>query len=252
MRGLFDAGSAYLHGRYMIEMSFKHPIMYMLWYRWWVPSLLHEDERKHLRHWMDRSRKCDYRPYWAEFSMHHPIQFIVGLFLWRIFQGLIKLTSFRLRQSVDFSNGHQKIRKTNMKETEPYVTQLDIANNQQDVRTPEAKLPTGEKMEKQDVMSEYTQRDIAKLKSACEEYALAMDVVLMAAELYESAQLHYVKCHYEITVCQCREMAIGLDAYQRTGDSTILDRYRQSLHAVNELKKQINEQHEKLRKIVYV
>ena len=97
MRNLFDAGSAYLHGKYMIEMSFKHPIMYLLWYRWWVPSLLHEDERKRLRQWMDRSRRYDYRPYWAEFSLYHPVQFLVGLFLWRILQGIVKLATLPVK-----------------------------------------------------------------------------------------------------------------------------------------------------------
>ena len=80
-RRMFEAGTARMHAKYMIEMSFRYPIMYLLWYRWWIPSLLHEDERKRLSEWIDYSRKYEYRPYWAEFSAHHPILFVWVLFI---------------------------------------------------------------------------------------------------------------------------------------------------------------------------
>ena len=89
IRRLFNAGSAYAHGRYMIEMSFKHPIMYILWFRWWIPYLLHKDERKMLREAIEFSRKYEYRPYWAEFALHHPVLFLVYL----LFQTFIKFLS---------------------------------------------------------------------------------------------------------------------------------------------------------------
>jgi len=78
---LFRMGVAIMHAQYMIEMSRKHPIMYWLWYRWWVPSLLHEDERKRLDSWQKVLLEFKYNPYWADFSMYHPVQFLVFLLL---------------------------------------------------------------------------------------------------------------------------------------------------------------------------
>lgn len=99
----FNNGAACAYARYMIEMSFKHPIMYLLFFHWWIPSLLHKDEydgldprwRPGIKTWVKQLRKTDYKPYWAEFSLYHPIQFLVFLLAIRIFQGIVKfLTGF--------------------------------------------------------------------------------------------------------------------------------------------------------------
>ena len=83
----FRCGSAYAHAGYLIEMSRRHPIMYWLWYRWWIPSLLHEDERKKLVQRIESRLRVDYRPYWADFALYHPIQFLMYLLLrWHVKQ----------------------------------------------------------------------------------------------------------------------------------------------------------------------
>ena len=103
VREVFDVGGAFAHADYMIQMSFKHPILYFLWYRWWAPSLLHESERKHLSFCIHDIRVYDYRPYWAEFSLYHPLQFILFLFLFRLFSFLKNLFS-GVRKDRDHSN----------------------------------------------------------------------------------------------------------------------------------------------------
>jgi len=47
-------------------------------------------------------------------------------------------------------------------------------------------------------------------------------------------------------------MAIGLDAYEQNGDSTVLNRYRQSLTAVDEMRKQQHEKLEEVKGIYYL
>jgi len=87
---LLRMGVALMHARYMIEMSRKHPVMYWLWYRWWIPSLLHEDERKRLDSWLKSLLEFEYNPYWADFSMYHPVQFLVFLLLRNSCQFFVK------------------------------------------------------------------------------------------------------------------------------------------------------------------
>jgi hypothetical protein len=91
VRKVFDKGSAYKHAQYMVEMSFRHPIMYVLWYMWAIPLLLDEDEKPFLHKWIKYHRTRAFRPYWAEFALYHPVLFclywIGGIF----FQFLIKL-----------------------------------------------------------------------------------------------------------------------------------------------------------------
>jgi len=88
----FRCGSAFRHVKYLIEMSRRHPIMYWIWYRWWIPSLLHADERKKLDNF---TLEHEFRPYWADFALYHPVQFLVFLFLRQVFQAFVKpLTSF--------------------------------------------------------------------------------------------------------------------------------------------------------------
>ena len=78
---LFQEGSAEVHAPYLLEMKAKHPIMYWLWYRWWIPSLLQPDERKQLKCSLVYYRKYKFRPYWADFALYHPVQFLVYLLL---------------------------------------------------------------------------------------------------------------------------------------------------------------------------
>jgi hypothetical protein len=78
---LFQEGSAYMHAPYLLEMKAKHPIMYWLWYRWWIPSLLQPDEREQLKCSLVYYRRFKFRPYWADFALYHPVQFLVYLLL---------------------------------------------------------------------------------------------------------------------------------------------------------------------------
>ena len=77
----FRCGSAYEHAGYLIEMSRRHPIMYWIWYRWWVPLLLHKDERQRLDGHVESRQRFGFRPYWADFALYHPVQFLVFLLL---------------------------------------------------------------------------------------------------------------------------------------------------------------------------
>jgi hypothetical protein len=77
----FQCGCAHMHARYLIEMSRRHPIMYWVWYRWWIPSLLHEDERRLLDWKLRNCKQFEFRPYWADFALYHPVQFLVFLLL---------------------------------------------------------------------------------------------------------------------------------------------------------------------------
>ena len=104
---MFNEGYITLHARYLIEMSFKHPIMYVLWYRWWIVSLIHKDDRTGFELRLKTYRSY-YRPYWAEFSSHHPIQYVIFLLLHllvlqtavKLLTSLVKIVSRFLEQCV--------------------------------------------------------------------------------------------------------------------------------------------------------
>ena len=83
----FYDGNGAEHAHYLIEMSFKRPIMYLLFYRWWVPGLLSAVERKRLEQYDFSMLR---RSYWAEFSLYHPVQFMLLLFAHRAFQFCVK------------------------------------------------------------------------------------------------------------------------------------------------------------------
>jgi hypothetical protein len=93
----FRCGSASAHAQYLIEMSRQHPIMYWIWYRWWLPLLLHEDEYVYLSGYVKRFVREKYRPYWADFALYHPIQFVVFLFLRYAFHAIKKFMSFLIK-----------------------------------------------------------------------------------------------------------------------------------------------------------
>jgi len=78
---LFREGSAMMHAKYLVEMEARHPIMYWCWYRWWISFLLQPNERKYLAGWMKYYRQYKFSPYWADFALYHPVQFLVFLFL---------------------------------------------------------------------------------------------------------------------------------------------------------------------------
>jgi hypothetical protein len=87
---LFRCGCAHKHARYLIEMSRRHPVMYWIWYRWWIPSLLHEDEHEKLDHAMKYCKKFEFRSYWADFALYHPVQFLVFLLLAKTWRAMTK------------------------------------------------------------------------------------------------------------------------------------------------------------------
>jgi hypothetical protein len=98
----FYMGSGYAHARYLADMMFRHPVMYYLWYRWWIPSLLQEEERTILYNQIDVCR-VNYRPYWIEFSLYHPVLF----FLWVLaFQVFVKFPTFAIKKICRICNCH--------------------------------------------------------------------------------------------------------------------------------------------------
>ena len=103
-----------------------------------------------------------------------------------------------------------------------------------------------------DEMCDYTRFDVERVKDAIEEWMLAIDVVVRAAKVYNIARLNFAKQISNVTLKQGREMAIGLDAYEQNGDSTVLNRYRQSLTAVDEMRKQLHEKLEEVKGIYYL
>jgi hypothetical protein len=105
---VFHCGSAYAHAHYLIKMSFRHPIMYFLWYRWWIPFLLQEDERNVLPQHIKTLRKEDYGPYWSEFSIHHPVQYLLFLLFILCFQFLIQLLTTPVKIILRFCNFYRK------------------------------------------------------------------------------------------------------------------------------------------------
>jgi len=79
---------------YLKAMSFKHPIMYILFYRWWIPMLLSPQEREYLNgKYQEYYEDHLYfeRPYWVEFSSHHPVQFFLLYLVWLTCLGFVKL-----------------------------------------------------------------------------------------------------------------------------------------------------------------
>ena len=84
MREMFDSGIAIVHAHYMVEMCFRHPVMYFLFYRWWMLWFLHENERKYIGKYIKRIR-AERLPCWAEFALYHPIMTRKHLFLKNLF-----------------------------------------------------------------------------------------------------------------------------------------------------------------------
>ena len=68
IREMFDSGIAIVHAHYMVEMSFRHPVMYFLFYRWWVLWFLHENQRKYIGAPLIIPFYASYSPRQASFS----------------------------------------------------------------------------------------------------------------------------------------------------------------------------------------
>ena len=90
IREMFDSGIAIVHADYMVEMSFRHPVMYFLFYRWWILMFLHENQRKYIGKYIKRIRSKRL-PYWAEFSLYHPIQYCLFWIVISLFEFVVKL-----------------------------------------------------------------------------------------------------------------------------------------------------------------
>ena len=95
-RDYFDQGYPGVHAKYLVEMSFKHPVMYFMFYRWFIPLTLHKNDRQGLTEMVRHYRKYDYLPFWAEFSQYHPV---LGM-LYLIFQGFICILTRPVQQTV--------------------------------------------------------------------------------------------------------------------------------------------------------
>ena len=72
-------GMTHTLAKQMLTLWYSHPIIYLLWYRWWIPSLLHEDDRENLIYILGGDQIT--APYWVEFSKFHPVQFVAILLL---------------------------------------------------------------------------------------------------------------------------------------------------------------------------
>jgi len=86
----FHEGSGFICAEFLREMSVRHPIMYLLFYRWWIPMQLSPEEREEF----DRVREVNrykYTAYWMEFALYHPVQFVLLRPIWIAFQPCVKL-----------------------------------------------------------------------------------------------------------------------------------------------------------------
>lgn len=98
---------------------------------------------------------------------------------------------------------------------------------------------------------EVSKFDMDTMRKAIDDYILAADVVLKASKFFKNSRLHYERMLSDITLAQGRELALGLDEYDRNGDSTALNRRRQDLEAVDEMRKPLHEKLHELRTICY-
>ena len=90
-RKMFDLGSSFMHAYYLVEMSFRHPIMYFLFYRWWIPLFLLEEQKENFGERIKHIRSTYFRPYWAEFSLRHPVQYCLFWIVFFLFEFIVKL-----------------------------------------------------------------------------------------------------------------------------------------------------------------
>jgi len=91
LRDMFESGGARVHAQYMYEMSIRHPVMYFLFYRWWLFMFLHEDQKNNIAECIKYIRDNHSRPYWAEFALYHPVLYCLFWFIISIFEFVVKL-----------------------------------------------------------------------------------------------------------------------------------------------------------------
>ena len=83
---------------YMGEMRFRHPIMYYLWYRWWLMRLVPPKCVPYVKKSMcERNINGRYRVYWAAFALHHPVLFFLWTVFRVVFQFVVKLFTLPIK-----------------------------------------------------------------------------------------------------------------------------------------------------------
>ena len=92
-RECFDAGAAKTYARWMVELSFKRPLAYFLWYRWYIPMRLTPAAREELPHIIKYLREGHYLPFWAECAHYHPI--LTAIYL--LFQSCVSFLSAKIK-----------------------------------------------------------------------------------------------------------------------------------------------------------
>jgi len=73
---------------YLFEFSLKHPVMWLLFYRWWFLFSTPKELRKYIPR-LIRLKK-PYNLSWPTFAMHHPVLFFAWLLLYTPFQFFVK------------------------------------------------------------------------------------------------------------------------------------------------------------------
>lgn len=86
------------YAAYISAFRLRHPIMYFLWYRWWLFRFTSPELRQHLAestHDWKRPFYCFTGPrnYWAAFAMYHPVVFLVRLLWLTCYQFFVQLFS---------------------------------------------------------------------------------------------------------------------------------------------------------------
>jgi len=74
---------------YMLDFKVRHPIMWLLWYRWWLlyslPKELRQERMAQLRYC------CLTHRFGMEFAIQHPILSLVWMLIYPIFKLVVKL-----------------------------------------------------------------------------------------------------------------------------------------------------------------
>jgi hypothetical protein len=81
-------GEVWAVAKYMVELKLRHPVMYCLFYRWWIPSLLPKNARKLLPYAIHATQQINFLPFWAEFAKYHPVLFAFVFFFQFVVQFL--------------------------------------------------------------------------------------------------------------------------------------------------------------------
>ena len=77
--------------QYMLDFCLRHPIMYMLFYRWWFIRSAPKVMRKYIPKLVCAQRKqCGW---WDKFALYHPVLFLLWLTFYAVFQVCVKALS---------------------------------------------------------------------------------------------------------------------------------------------------------------